>query len=165
MLVLISGDIALAPVFLRQSVPGRNEDLEDGADDVAVDGVQGEGEEEELLAQLDLSLQDWVGHHREETVLRQQHQLQLGQQEVARVERSLEGPDRPLQDISVHITADIVLDEGLRLPDDLHHELQGLVSAAALTPPEQGPLLTEVLGAVLTRTEDGAVEGPELGGI
>ena len=165
MLVLMSGQISLGPVFLRQSVPGWDEDLEDGADHQAVDGVQGEGEEEQLLAQLDLSLQDWVGDHSEETVLREQHQLQLGQQEVTRVQRALQGPDCSLQDIRVNITANIVLDEGLRLPDDLHHELQGLVGATALAPPEQGPVLTEVVGAVQSRTEEGAVESPELSGV
>ena len=81
------------------------------------------------------------------------------------MERSLQGPDGSLQDVSVHITADVVLDEGLRLPDDLHHELQGLISPAALAPPEESSVLADVLVAVLHGAEDGAVEGPELGGV
>ena len=51
----------------------------------------------------------------------------------------LEGPDCPLQHVSVHVTADVVPDEGLRVPDHLDHCVDVLSFPAGCASPDQGP--------------------------
>ena len=61
-----------------------------------------------------------------------------------RMECFFESPYCPLKHISVHITADIVPDEGLRVPDHLDHGVDGLSVPAGGAPPDQRPDQSEV---------------------
>ena len=169
MFVLRHRDGALRPVPLTQPAPGGDQDLQHGPHHHAVDRVQGEGEQEELLPELDHPLEDRLGHGGEEAVLGEEDELDLGQEIVAGVEGQLQGPDGSLQDLSLHVTPYVVLDEALGVPDDLEDELERLSAGTASAPPEECSVLTEVGGAQLSAlphwAEDGAVEGSSLRGI
>ena len=56
------------------------------------------------------------------------------------VECILESPYCPLKHIRVHLTAHIVPDERLRVPDHLEHSVDGLSVPAGGAPPDQSPV-------------------------
>ena len=73
-----------------------------------------------------------------------------------------EGPYCSLKHVRVHITADIVPDEGLRVPDHLDHGVDGLSVSAGGAPPDQGPGQSEV--SILTNQRPALPEGYQVAG-
>ena len=87
MLKLFPADAAGTQVSIGQSGPGGDQNLQDLAKSYGVYGVKLNGELRQLLAKLENPFLDWPGHGGLEGVLVQEHQLDLCQQVVMRVEK------------------------------------------------------------------------------
>jgi len=124
-------------VSLGQSCPGGDDHLEDGVDHGTVDTVQGHAQYQQLLPKLHHPLQNWCGHMRHETVLGEQDKFNLSHQIMSGVKHSLQRPDCSLQHITVHVTSNIVLDEGFRVSDDLEDGVERLIVSTCCAPPDE----------------------------
>ena len=99
---------------------------------------------------------------RHETVLGEQDKFNLSHQIMSGVKHSLQRPDCSLQHIAVHVTPHIVLDEGLRVSDDLEDGVERLIVSTCPAPPDESCVLEQVSWTLLHLAPETTVEGTQL---